>query len=424
MLSAMRNAALALFLVAGSAFAQQPRIDSISPAQGPIAGGTTITVTGANFSGTTVALDRIALTPLSQSNSAVRLQLPPHDNGYAIVSIRNADGAAYGEFLYVPPRLETLPPGSITTIAGVGRYDHAFGRASEAMIKANGFAFDEAGNTYIADPNGNRIYLVHAAGTIERFAGNGDPRSSSGDGGPALDASFSFPRNVALDGAGNVYIPDANYRIRKVGADGVIQTVAGTGTKGFTGDGGSAIGAPIGYPSWIAADRDDLFFIEEMVRVRRIHLADGTISTVAGDGIAGFAGDMGPATQARFFLPGYDDGGLALDAAGNVYLLDSGNGRIRKIDRKNGIIDTVVTVRDTRGDLVKLSSFAVGPDGQSLLQPRRVHCEGRPDRRTAWRLWPAQRSKRIQRRRHSRHVRSLRADQLSRHRPGREHRFR
>jgi sugar lactone lactonase YvrE len=356
----VRRAVLALVFVAGSAFAQQPRIDSISPSQGPIAGGTIVTVAGANFAGASVALDRAAVAPLSQSDSEIRLQMPRHENGYVVVSVRGAAGVAYREFLYVPPRLDALPPGAITTIAGVGRYDHAFGRATEAMIHVNGFAFDTAGNTYIADPNGNRVYLVHGDGTIERFAGNGDPDAlgGSGEGAPALDVAISFPHNVALDGAGNVYIPDANYWVRKVGADGIVHNLAGTGKKG-----------PIGYPSWVAADGDDLFFIEDAVRIRRIHLADGTISAFAGDGTSGFAGDGGPAAQARFALPGTDDGGLALDAAGNVYLLDTGNGRIRKIDRKSGIIDTVVAVTDARGNAVHLSAFTVDRDGNLYYSP-------------------------------------------------------
>lgn len=367
----MRRAVLALLLVAGSAFAQQPRIDSISPAQGPIAGGTIVAIGGASFAGAAVTLDRAAVTPLSQSDAEIRLQMPRHDNGYAVIAIRNAAGIAYREFLYVPPRLDALPAGFITTIAGVGFYNHVYGRATEAMIHGVGFAFD-GGNTYIADNGANSVYLVRGDGTIEPFAGNGDGdfNSASGDGGPAPEASVSYPHNVALDGAGNVYLPDARYLIRKVGADGIIRTIAGTqGKKGFSGDGGPASAARIGYPSWIAADGDDLFFIDDDVRIRRIHLADGTISTFAGDGTPGFAGDGGPATQARFSIPGTDDGGIALDSAGNVYLLDTDNGRIRRIDRKSGIIESAVAVRDARGNAVKLTAMTVDRDGNLYYSP-------------------------------------------------------
>ncbi len=149
---------------------------------------------------------------------------------------------------------------------------------------------------------------------------------------------------------GNVYIPDARYFIRRVRANGIIETIAGTGTKGFSGDGGPASTAKIGYPSWVAADHDDLFFIDDDVRIRRIHLADGTISTFAGDGTSGFAGDGGPATQARFSIPGTDDGGITLGPGGNVYLLDTTNGRIRRIDRSTGMITTAVAVKDAQAN--------------------------------------------------------------------------
>jgi len=337
------RAALALIFVAGSAFAQQPRIDSISPSQGPVAGGTIVTVAGANFAGASVALDRAAVAPLSQSDSEIRLQMAAHDNGYVVIAVRNAAGVAYREFLYVPPRLDALPRGGITTVAGVGLYDHAFGRGTEAMIFAsNGIVFDGAGNAYVVDNNANRVYLVHPDGTIERLSGSGDAETfgDDGEGRPALDVAISFARNVALDGAGNVYLPDANYRIRQVTPDGIVQNVAGTGTKGFAAEGARARGTAIGYPSWIAGDRDDLFFIEDMARIRRIHFADGTISTFVADG--------------NFTLSSVDDGGLTLDAAGNVCVLDAGNGRIRKIDRKSGAIATLVTVRD--GPAIRSSS--------------------------------------------------------------------
>ncbi len=346
-----------LILLGAIALAQPPRIDSLSPSQGPIAGGTIAIVSGAGFAGASVVLDRTAVTPLSQSDSEIRLLMPAHDNGYAVVAVSNAAGTAYREFLYLPPRLNTLPPGGITTIAGVGRYDHAFGKATEAMIHANGFAFDGAGNTYIADPNGNRVYLVHADGTIERFAGNGDPGAldDSGDGKQALDVSMSFPHNVALDGAGNVYIPHANYRIRKVGPDGIVHDVAGTGKKGLAVDGAQARQSAIGYPGWLAADKDDLFVLEDAARVRRIHFADGTISTFVPDG--------------NVSLPGTDDGGLALDAAGNLYVLDAGNGRIRKVDRNSRAIETVVSVTDAHGNPVRLSAFTVDRDGNFYYSP-------------------------------------------------------
>ena len=324
-----------------------------------------VTLTGANFTGASVLLDRGAVTPLSQSDTQIRLQMPRHDNGYVVIHVQNASGKAHGEFLYIPPRLDEIRPGDITTVAGVGKYDHAYGPATEAMINANGFVFDDAGNTYFTDANANRIYVVHADGTIEPFAGSGAPIGPAGDGGLALDAVISFPKSMALDGAGNVYVPDANSRIRRIDANGVISTIAGTGIRGYSGDGGPALAAKINSPSYVAADREDVFFIDSSNnRLRRIHLADGMISTIAGDGTAGFSGDGGPSIFARFNEASPDDGALLLDAAGNIYLLDARNGRIRRIDRQSGIIDTVLVVRDSHGNIIdNLTAFALDRAG-------------------------------------------------------------
>ena len=360
--------ALCLSMVAAAALAQQPRIDSVSPSEGPIAGGTVVTVRGANLSGTTVKLDRDATEPISKSDSEIHIQMPRHDNGYVVITARNASGAAYGEYLYVPPRLDEIPPGYITTVAGVGRYAHSFGRATEAMLYPNGFAFDASGDTYIADANANRVYRVNPGGTFETFAGSGSNSglpALTGDGRLAIEAEISFPHNLAFDPNGNAYIPDGHNRIRKVDRNGIISTSAGTGVQGFSGDGGPAVQARINSPSFVAADAEDVFFIDSgALRVRRIHLADGTISTFAGNGTDGFSGDGGPATAASFSVIGVDDGGLAIDGAGNVYLLDTRNGRIRRIDRTSGVINTVLIVRDSVGEAVNnVSAFAVDHDG-------------------------------------------------------------
>ena len=355
-------------MAACTALAQQPRIDSITPSQGPIAGGTVITVRGTNLSATTVKLDRDATEAISKNDSEILIRMPRHDSGYVVITARSASGTAYGEYLYVPPRLDEIQPGYITTVAGVGRYARSFGRATEAMVYPNGFAFDASGATYIADANANRVYRVSAAGTIETFAGSGSNTglpTRTGDGGIAIEAEISFPHNLAFDTNGNAYVPDGHNRIRKVDRNGIISTSAGTGERGFSGDGGPAVQAQINNPSFVAADGDDIFFIDSgALRIRRIHLADGTISTFAGNGTNGFSGDGGPATDASFSLAGPDDGGLAIDGAGNVYLLDTRNGRIRRIDRKSGVINTVLIVRNSLGEPVNNpTAFAIDRDG-------------------------------------------------------------
>lgn len=339
---------LLVSLTCAAAVAQQPKIESLSPSQGPITGDTIVTVKGANFTGATVTLDRKPITPLSQSDAEIRLQMPKHDNGYALISARNPGGAAYGEYLYVPPRLDEIPPGYITTVAGVGLFVRDYGPAVKATVLPAGLAFAADGTLYIAEPGNNKVTRVRTDGTIERVAGGVEvccgapPR----DGGAAVDAPVSFPLSVALDPSGNLYIPDHNNRIRRVDVNtGIISTIAGNGVPGYSGDGGAATEARIGLPTHIAADAEDVFFVDfDTMRVRRIHLADGTISTFAGNGQAGLSGDGGPAIAAQFNMGDSDKGHLALDPAGNLYIADTTNYRIRRVDRKTSVITTFYTL--------------------------------------------------------------------------------
>ena len=197
-----------------------------------------------------------------------------------------------------------------------------------------GVASDGAGNVYIADSDNHRIRKVDATGTITTFAGSeatGFHRGGfGGDGGPAVQARLDNPRGVAADGAGNVYIADAgNHRIRKVDATGTITTLAGTKRRGFGGDGGPAVQARLDYPYSVAADGAGNVYIADSGnhRIRKVD-ATGTITTLAGTKRRGFGGDGGPAVQARLDKPL----GVAADGAGNVYIADSDNHRIRKVD--------------------------------------------------------------------------------------------
>ncbi len=229
--------------------------------------------------------------------------------------------------------------GAITTVAGSGEsgFDGDGGPALQARLNSpSGAAVDAAGNLYIADRNNQRIRKVDAAGVISTAAGSG-AGGFAGDGGPAEEARLSFPVGVALDSAGNLYIADRNnQRIRKVDAAGIISTVAGNGTAGFGGDGGPALQARLNFPSGVAADGAGNLYIADRNnrRVRRVDAA-GVISTVAGNGTAGFSGDGGPALQARLNNPQ----GVALDSAGNLYIVDTSNQRIRKVDTA-GVIST------------------------------------------------------------------------------------
>jgi sugar lactone lactonase YvrE len=189
-------------------------------------------------------------------------------------------------------------------------------------------AFDCTGNLYIADYGNNRIRKVDDNGIISTVAGNGS-HGYSGDSGLATTASLSYPSGVALDAAGNLYIVDAgNNRIRKVGANGIITTVAGNGSAGYSGDGGAATNASVATPAGVGLDTyGNLFFADYYNnRIRKVD-TNGIISTVAGGGIAAFSGDGGPATNASLAAP-Y---GVALDASGNLYIADYTNNRIREV---------------------------------------------------------------------------------------------
>ena len=232
------------------------------------------------------------------------------------------------------------PDGTISTVAGNGTagFGGDDGPATSASLnQPTAVAVDGAGSLYIADSTNNRIRRVTLDGNIATVAGNGAP-GFSGDGGPATSAIINSPSGVAVDGAGNLYIDDAgNYRIRRVTLDGNVATVAGNGTQGSSGDGGPATSARLGYSDGVAVDGVGNIYIADSTnyRVRRV-TPDGNIATVAGNGIADFTGDGGPATSASLDF----SAGVAVDGAGNLYIADQGNNRIRVVTPA-GTISTV-----------------------------------------------------------------------------------
>jgi uncharacterized protein (TIGR03437 family) len=232
-------------------------------------------------------------------------------------------------------RIRKVSGGIITTVAGTGGngFSGDGGAATAAMLKApGGIAFDSAGNLYIADTDNQRIRKV-SGGMITTIAGNG-VNNLTGDGGTATNASFSGPRGIAVDSAGNVYIADFfNGRIRKV-SGGIITTIAGNGGN-MLGDGGQATNAALDRPIGIALDSAGNLYIADSGNNRIRKLSGGIITTVAGNGTAGFSGDMGLATSASISFPK----GVAVDSNGNIYIGDALNERIRKVS--GGIITTI-----------------------------------------------------------------------------------
>ena len=202
----------------------------------------------------------------------------------------------------------TSPQQTITTIAGTGRFGFSGdgGPAVEAeLYNPAGVAVDSAGNVYIADSRTDRIRKVDSTGTITTIAGTGR-FGFSGDGGPAVEAELFNPAGVAVDSAGNVYIADSwNQRIRKIDSTGTITTIAGTGEFGFSGDGGQAVEAEdLRNPRGVAVDSAGNVYIADVSdhRIRKVD-STGTITTIAGTGRFGFSGDGGPAVEAELYNP-------------------------------------------------------------------------------------------------------------------------
>ena len=223
--------------------------------------------------------------------------------------------------------------GIITTVAGGGIMRTDGGPATEAELFAPAdVAVDVSGNIYTAELC--RIRRVDANGFISTVAGS--ECGYSGDGGPATQAQLNRPSNVTVDAPGNLYIADGSSRVRKVDTNGIISTIAGNGQFGYGGDGGPATEASFLGVNGVTMDASgNLYIADGNNRVRKVD-TNGIISTIAGNGIRGYEGDGGPATEAKLYLPL----SVAVDASGNLYIADDGNNCIRKVDT-NGIISTI-----------------------------------------------------------------------------------
>ncbi len=236
------------------------------------------------------------------------------------------------------------PGGTISTLLGNGTtgYTGDGGPASAAtMNKPNGIVLDTAGNMFITEWYNSVVRRVDAVtGIITTVAGNGTS-GYGGDGSSATSAQLGTPGGACLDRDNNIYIPDyANHRIRKVSAaTGIITTIAGTGTNGYTGDGGPATAATLSHPVSICRDLWGNILWAEYGNnvVRKLNRTTGTISTIAGTGVNGYSGDNGPATAAKLGQPN----GVFADGAGVIYISEDGNNVIRAVNTA-GIIKTIV----------------------------------------------------------------------------------
>lgn len=268
------------------------------------------------------------------------------------------------------------PSGRVSTIAGSGLTGNSGDGGSAIRARfgdIRGLAIGPSGEIYIADADHSCIRRVDSAGTIDTIAGTG-AFGWDGDGGPATQATLTAMSGLATDRGGNLYIADTwADRIRKIDTDGIISTIAGTGDEGRAGDGGPAVEARLNRPRGVAVDGSGSVYIADTANhvVRRVD-ATGTITTFAGTGDAGYSGDGSPATEAELHEPF----AVAIDNAGNVFIADTRNRTVRKVDPA-GIITTVAgtgprgrgpeTGIGTEVRITRPRALAIGPSGDVYI---------------------------------------------------------
>ena len=276
--------------------------------------------------------------------------------------------------------------GLITTVAGTGErgFSGDGGPATSANLHfPEGIAVDFAGNLFISDTVNRRIRRVDArTGIIETYAGTGAIATNT-EGTPAVDAGFLRLARIAVDRSGNVYVADSpSHRLLFIDAKTrLLRTFAGTGKPGFSGDGGAGIDAMLRFPEGVVvAPNQDIYFADVgNHRVRKIDAKTGIISTVAGTGDKGFSGDGGPATLARLWSPGR----VWVGSSGDLLIADILNARVRRVDAKTRVIETIAGTGDwgdggpARNALLSVPGDVVFSTGKVFIADygtRRVRC--------------------------------------------------
>lgn len=288
------------------------------------------TVAGLSFNG----FNGDGLAPLSASFNMITEILPLADGDLLLADSGNS-------------RIRRIGSGIVATVAG-GFAGDGNAATAASLNQPRGLAVDSQDRLYIADRFHHRVRRVDENGLIETIAGTGTGAGSP-DGGPAVSSDISGPFSVGVDSAGNVFFGNSGAAIRKIDSSGILSSIAGNGTFGFSGDGGPASQAQITLAASIRFDAAGSLFFSDIANcaVRKVD-DSGTITTVAGVGACGFGGDGGAATAAQLNFPF----GIDFDGAGNLYIADSENNRIRKVDA-GGAIATIA------GD----GSCAFGGDG-------------------------------------------------------------
>ncbi len=312
--------------------------------------------------------------------------------------------------------------GNINSIAGsntfgfAGDFGPGFPQASLSLVQ--GLAVDPGGNLYIADTSNHVVRILNPSGSIYPFAGVNATPGYAGDGGKAINASLASPAGVAADASGNVYIADyGTWTVRKVDLKGMISTVAGNGTYGYSGDGGPAAKAQLALPSALAVDpagnifiadpgnrnireittdgnihtavsnvmastiavdaADSIYFPDDLNNTVQKILSNGTRFAIAGNGTRGFSGDGGLATGAQLQLYNSLSYGIAIDSSGNIYFSDSGNYVIRKLTAVASSVSVVnaasgVGAAIAPGEIVSIFGIGLGPSAPVVAQPDAV----------------------------------------------------
>jgi uncharacterized protein (TIGR03437 family) len=276
-------------------------------------------------------------------NIALKISPGTGDGGPALSAAINPRGVALdsqgslyfadsGSTLDFRNRVRVISSSTVSTFAGgnppTGKGDKGAATAAELYFP-RAIAVDSKGTVYIADTADNRVRAATPDGNINNFAGTG-VAGTSGDQGPATAATLNPPTGLALDGSGNVYIDDGS-RIRQVNPGGTIATIAGGGAS--TQEGAPALSASLTQGGSLAVDSQSNVYVDQFARVSQISAANQTVATVAGNGTSGYAGDNGPAVAAQID----DVAGIAVDSSGNLYIADEDNGRVRKVDASGNI---------------------------------------------------------------------------------------
>jgi len=254
------------------------------------------------------------------------------------------------------------PPANPTPTDPIGDNGPA---TSASLYNPSSVAVDTSGNVYITDQYHRIVRKVNTSGTITTVAGVENTRGYSGDNGPATSAQLDSPKALAIDASGNLYIADQyNYRIRKVNTTGTITTVVGNGTAGFTGDGGLATSAQLDSPAGLAFDMSGNLYITDQgnLRIRKVNTS-GTITTVAGNGTAGSTGDGGPATSAQLSL---SVDGIVV-SSNYLYFADFGNAVVRRVNLTTPTAQ-VTLASDTPGASFTVSGNGCAPGTYSAPQ--------------------------------------------------------